>query len=94
MVSTQGVLFSEPTYSETGVWCELAAGLDPADWAVLCRRLGALAPADFQRIQKMVMPDPDSLKNRFKRLFTFDDEQVADVPLVCLGPEGLRRQKD
>jgi hypothetical protein len=30
-------------------------------------------------------PDPDSLKSRFKRLFTFDQADCAHLPLVCLG---------
>lgn len=29
-MQTQPLLFSEPSYSETAVWCELAEGIDPA----------------------------------------------------------------
>ncbi len=94
MVTTQANLFSEPAYSETGVWCELSADIDPAEWAALCRTLGTLPAADFQRLKKKLAPHPDSLKNRFKRLFAFEQEQVTDVPLLCLGPEGLRRPKE
>lgn len=94
MVSTQSVLFSEPAYSETGVWCELSGGIDPAEWAALCRTIGTLPLADFQRLKKKLTPHPDSLKNRFRRLFIFDQRQVADVPLLSFGPEGIRRQKD
>mgnify|MGYP001554215649 CR=1 FL=1 len=36
MVS-QGLLFSEPSIAETGVWCELSTGIDPAEWESLCR---------------------------------------------------------
>ncbi|MBN1547552.1 MAG: hypothetical protein JW902_12930, partial [Syntrophaceae bacterium] len=36
MAASQGVLFSEPLYTETGVWCELAPGIDPAQWAEIC----------------------------------------------------------
>ena len=31
--STQGLLFSEPSIAETGVWCTLNPGIDPAEWA-------------------------------------------------------------
>ena len=44
MAASQGVLFSEPLYTETGVWCELAPGIDPAQWAGLCRHIGTLSP--------------------------------------------------
>ncbi len=37
---SQGLLFSEPAYSETGVWCELNPGIDPSEWAGLCRKIG------------------------------------------------------
>jgi hypothetical protein len=94
MVSTQGVLFSEPAYSETGVWCELSPGIDPAEWAGLCRKLGTLPPKAFHRLKKKLSPNPDRLTTRINRLFVFEDRQVADVPLLCFGPEGLRRQKE
>ena len=31
----QGLLFSEPSVAETGVWCDLSEGMDPAEWASL-----------------------------------------------------------
>lgn len=88
----QGLLFSEPAWSETGVWCELAEGIDPAEWAYLCRYLGSLTPGQFKAARKKLFANPDSLANRFKRLFSFQDHQVEGVPPVCLGPEGLPRQ--
>ncbi len=33
-MQTQPLLFSEPSYSETAVWCELSEGIDPADGRV------------------------------------------------------------
>lgn len=95
MVSTQtkpaqGLLFSEPLYTETGVWCELTTGLDPEEWASLCRYLGSLSPKQFKQVKKKLYPDPDSLINRLKRLFIFDPSETDGLPLVCLGPAGLR----
>ena len=31
-MQSQGLLFSELSVAETGVWCELSNGVDPADW--------------------------------------------------------------
>ncbi len=97
MVSTQSkqsqaLLFSEPMYTETGVWCELADGLDPKEWASLCRYIGNLSPNEFRRVKKKIYPNPDSLINRLKRLFTFDLHETAGVPLVCLDPAGMRQE--
>ena len=39
---SQALLFSEPLYTETGVWCELTNGLDPKEWASLCHYIGSL----------------------------------------------------
>lgn len=85
MSSSQGVLFSEPLYTETGVWCELAPGIDPKEWAALCRQLGTLTPRQFRKAQKKVYGNPDSIANRLRQMFCFEDWETADVPLVCPG---------
>jgi hypothetical protein len=36
-MASQALLFSEPSIAETCVWCELSEGIDPAEWAVVCR---------------------------------------------------------
>ena len=97
MVSTQSkqsqaLLFSEPMYTETGVWCELADGLDPKEWASLCRYIGNLSPNEFRRVKKKIYPNPDSIMNRLKRLFVFEQWETAGVPLVCLDPAGMRQE--
>ena len=97
MVSTQikqsqALLFSEPLYTETGVWCELSEGLDPKEWASLCRYIGNLSPKEFRGVKKRIYPNPDSLFNRLKRLFVFEQWETAGVPLVCLDPAGMRQE--
>ena len=89
---SQGLLFSEPLYTETGVWCELSDGLDPHEWASLCRYIGNLSPKKFRRVSKKVVPDPDSLINRFKRLFVFEEWETDGLPLVNLDPAGMRQE--
>jgi hypothetical protein len=91
MAASQSVLFSEPLYTETGVWCELAPDIDPAQWAGLCRHIGTLSSYQFRRTQKKVLPNPDSIMTRLRRIFCFEELEVSDVPLVCLGPEGPHR---
>jgi len=91
MAASQGVLFWEPLYTETGVWCELTPGIDPAQWAGLCRHIGTLSSRQFRQAQKKVLPNPDSVMSRLRRIFCFEEWEVSGVPLVCWGPEGLRR---
>ena len=88
-MSSQGLLFSEPAIADTGLWCELADGIDPARWAHICHYLGNLTPDEFKKAQKRLYADPDSLKNRFKRLFCFSQEECDGLPLVCEGQEKL-----
>lgn len=85
MVKSQGILFSEPSIAETGIWCELNPGIDPAQWAYLCRYLGTRNPEEFQKLQDKIFPNPDSLLTRLKRIFSFQQSEVVGVPLVCMG---------
>jgi hypothetical protein len=84
-MSSQGLLFSEPSIAETGLWCELAEGIDPSRWAHLCRHLGNLTPEQFKKAEKRLYSNPDSLKSRLKRLFCFDQQECRDLPLVYFG---------
>jgi len=86
---SQGLLFSEPAYSETGVWCELNPGIDPAEWAGLCRYIGSLDSGEFKNVKKKVLPSPDSLKSRLKRIFDFNKSDLRGIPVFSLGPSGL-----
>ena len=88
-MSSQGLLFAELFMAETGLWCELADGIDPARWAEMCRYLGNLTPKEFKKAEKRIYSDPDSLKSRLKRLFCFDQADCEGLPLVCIGPEKL-----
>lgn len=105
-MNTQPLLFSEPAIAETGVWCTLTEGIDPAEWANVCRKIGQLSPERFQKTKNRLSPqkpshfrtfipftanNPDSLISRLKRVFCFDQSEVAHLPLVCFGPEGLNR---
>ena len=111
MNNTQPLLFDIPSIAETGVWCTLSDGIDPAHWAGVCRYLGNLNPDQLQDVQKKLSPpktgkktsfisnfrtfapltskNPDSLISRIKRVFCFSQAEVAHLPLVSIGPEGL-----
>ena len=84
-MSSQGLLLAGPAIAETGLWCELSDGLGPARWAHLCRYLGNLTPDQFKKAEKRLFPDPDSLKNRLKRMFCFNQHECDGVPLICVG---------
>ena len=71
---SQGLLFSEPSIAETGVWCSLNEGIDPAEWASLCRFLGNLSPREFEIVKKRVVSSQGSL---------------VGMPLVSIGPSGI-----
>lgn len=87
---SQGVLFSEPNYLETAVWVELSEGIDPAEWAYLCRYLGRLSPKEFKKVSKKVYGNPDGILGRIKGLFRFEQGEFQEIPLVCLGNEGIK----
>jgi len=93
MNNTQPLLFDIPAIAETGVWCQLAVGIDPAEWAGLCRQIGQLSPKRFAEVKGFlsdhpkppVKNNPDSLISRLKRVFIFNQADTAHLPLVSLG---------
>ena len=78
----QALLFSEPSYSETGVWCVLNEEMDPAEWAGLCRKLGGMTAGEFEKVKAMLVSYLEGRKV---------DEKVNEgrVPLVSFGPSGI-----
>lgn len=102
MNNTQPLLFNIPAIAETGVWCTLADGIDPAQWAGTCRKIGQLSPDRFAEVMDFLSKKdgtpsrprfsakPDSLFSRLKRVFCFNQADAAHLPLVSIGPEGLK----
>lgn len=88
-MTSQGLLFSEPSIAETGVWCTLNPGIDPSEWASLCRFLGNLCPNEFKKVKNRVMSSPDSLGSRFKRMFDLSHINMVEVPILSIGPSGI-----
>ena len=84
-IKSQGLLFSEPSIAETGVWCELADGIDPGEWASLYRYIGGLRPKEFGKVKRKVVGRPNSLLGRLKRVFCFEQEEFDSFPLVKVG---------
>ena len=86
MVS-QGLLFSEPSVAETGIWCALSEGIDPAKWAKLCRFIGTLKREDFEHIYDTIMPSFQTRKQR-----NCYPVKETPMPLVSIGPSGIGGQ--
>lgn len=90
MVS-QGLLFSEPSIAETCVWCELSEGIDPAQWANLCRYIGNLTLKEFEHVKRKILSKPFNVKSRQKIILNRSDNFVK-IPLVSIGPSGIGGQ--
>jgi hypothetical protein len=87
-MASQALLFSEPSIAETCVWCELSEGIDPPEWAALCRYLGTLGMEEFGRVRGRIIPEPDRMGARVKRRRCRTDALVR-IPLVSIGPSGI-----
>ena len=83
MSNSQILLFSEPSIAETGVWCSLNEGIDPAEWASLCRFIGNLCPREFGMVVKAVKGRKKSGRVNVGR------DRIAGMPLVSIGPSGI-----
>ena len=91
----QGFLFSEPAFSETAVWAELSAEIDPSQWASLCRRIGTMTGQQFAGIKgvidsylehRMAQDEPSEVCMKLDKA-QFEPDKA---PLVSIGPSGLR----
>ncbi len=81
-MEAQGLLFSEPSIAETGVWCQLNDGIDPAQWASLCRFIGSRSPREFDAIVRMV-------RGRENTEAVSAVKKGHLLPLVSIGPSGI-----
>lgn len=83
--------FNELSHCEIAVWCKLEPGIDPAQWASLCRFLGRLNPTAFKAISRGL--SRTRLLKGARRLV--DDlldtpKGTPDAPpLISLGPSGV-----
>ncbi len=82
-MESQGLLFSEPSIADTGIWCSLSEGIDPAQWASLCRFIGNKSPLEFNAIERMVK----DTENPFA--VSVENPNDARMPLVSIGPSGI-----
>ena len=89
MSNSQELLFSEPSIAETGVWCELNEGIDPGEWAYLCRYIGKLSPREFRVVRRRIASSPNSAGSRVKRLFDISHSNAVKVPVLSIGPSGI-----
>ncbi len=87
-MASQGLLFSEPSIAETCVWCELAEGIYPEEWASLCRYIGTLTLKEFECVRKSILPKPGSVKSKIKGICHHSGKLVK-IPLVSIGPSGI-----
>jgi len=78
----QEFLFSEPSIAETGVWCSLADGVDPGEWANICRYIGKLGVREFREVVELV-------KGKEKSDMVFGGRAGTGMPLVSIGPSGV-----
>jgi hypothetical protein len=85
-MESQGLLFAEPSIAETGVWCSLSEGIDPAQWASLCRFIGTRSPGEFDAIVKMVKGGSNFTAASVEKA------QDIRMPLVSIGPSGIGGQ--
>jgi hypothetical protein len=87
-MASQGLLFSEPSIAETCVWCELSEGIDPAEWASLCRYIGTLSLMEFEFFRKKFLPQHSSVNSKQQGICHHSDNLVK-IPLVSIGPSGI-----
>ena len=82
-MNSQGLLFAEPSIAETGVWCQLSDGINPAQWAAICRFIGTKSPHEFDAIVRLL-----KCSNPAHSTLAENPKDVK-IPLVSIGPSGI-----
>ncbi len=98
---SQGILFSEPSIAETGVWCELNQEIDPSAWAFICRKIGKMSYEEFSLFDALLdahFNAKTALKGQIEAIMGIIEGQGGDLnredsgqnmPLVSIGPSGM-----
>jgi len=89
LMSSQGLLFSEPSVSETGVWCTLSEEIDPAQWAGVCRQIGQFGLLKFQLLRQLLRASESS---QTLPLPAQGRKPYVQPPLISVGPSGIGGQ--
>ena len=96
-----GLVFNELADGGFSVWSRLNPGIDPGQWARLCRMIGGLSPREFAGLAALVQGHrclKQALKQQMGVLLGWESgvgelttNKVDDrkKPLVSLGPSGL-----
>jgi hypothetical protein len=87
-MASQGLLFSEPSIAETCVWCELSEGIDPGEWASLCRYIGSMTVREFKCVKRKILSNHSDIKSRSQKISCHSEDSVK-IPIVSIGPSGI-----
>ena len=66
----------------------LYGGIDPAEWASLCRYIGTLSLMEFECVRKKFLPQHSSVNSKQQGICHHSDNLVK-IPLVSIGPSGI-----
>ncbi len=87
-------VFNEFADSQTAVWCQLSPGIDPDQWAFICRCLGSLPPQQFLDVSSQLQMSHKNVKKALKEhvrglLGLNSTANTSDIPIVSTGPSGI-----
>jgi len=88
-MSSHGLLFSEPSIAETGVWCTISEEIDPAEWAGVCRKIGRLSLLKFQLLRQLLRASESS---ETPPMPPQGRKPYVEPPLISIGPSGIGGQ--
>lgn len=87
-------VFNELHGVDYGVWCNVTDGIDPVQWASLCRWLGRLPIGEFDHVLYRLRRDRlrAGARRLAKAIMGTPDPDDDSPPVISLGPSGLGGQ--
>ena len=83
--------------NEFYVWSKVNNGIDPSQWASLCRAIGKLSPREFEKVIALVDAHKslkNALKGHIKGIMGIEGQESSqgsrqELPLLSVGPSGV-----
>lgn len=84
--------------NEFYVWSNVNNGIDPSQWALLCRQIGKLSPREFTTVVALVNAHHSlkiALKGHIEGLLGIDRQEESsqgsrqELPILSVGPSGI-----
>lgn len=92
------IIYNELGKNEYSVWSKVNKGIDPSQWASVCRKIGNLSPREFEMVVALVDAHKslkNALKGHIEGIMGIEGQEESsqgsrhELPILSVGPSGI-----